>query len=71
MNCINSDFKIKVLDDGTPQKYLDKLQNKFPDIQIFKSEFYDEKVKFTFQGKQPQINKIPIELWLHGAKKCF
>jgi hypothetical protein len=70
LNCINSDFKIKVLDDGTPQKYLDKLQNKFPDIQIYKSDFYDEKVKFTSEGKQPKINKIPIELWLQEAKNA-
>ncbi|MCZ8198624.1 MAG: glycosyltransferase family A protein [Flavobacterium sp.] len=70
LNCINSDFKIKILDDGTPHKYLDKLQNKFPDIQIYKSEFYEQKVNFTSKGKQPEINKIPIELWLEGAKNA-
>lgn len=70
LNCINFDFKIIILDDGTPQKYLDKLQDKFPDIQIHKSEFYEEKVRFTSDGKQPSINKIPIELWLQGAKNA-
>ena len=68
LNCINSDFKIKILDDGTPQIYLDKLKIKFPDIVIYKSDFYDDKVKFTSQGSQPQNNKIPIELWIQGAR---
>jgi hypothetical protein len=70
LNCINSDFKIKVLDDGTPQIYLDKLKSKFPDIVIFKSDFYDDKVKFTSEGIQPQNQKIPIDLWIQGAREA-
>lgn len=70
LNCKGYDYTIKVLDDGTPQKYLDKLQHKFPDIKIYKSDFYDEKVKFTSQGKQPDCNQIPIELWLQAAQNA-
>ena len=70
LNCINSDFKIKVLDDGTPQIYLDKLKSKFPDIVIYKSEFYEDKVKFTSEGIQPQNQKIPIDLWIQGAREA-
>ena len=39
----NQDFKITILDDGTPQKYLDKIQQKHSEITILKSALYDEK----------------------------
>ena len=70
LNCINSDFKIKILDDGTPQKYLDKLKAKFPEIEIYKSAFYAQKTSFTAQGLEPSISKIPIELWIQEATKA-
>ena len=37
------DFNIKILDDGSPEKYLDKIQWKYPHISIVKSDNYDEK----------------------------
>ena len=67
MHCIGEDLRIKVLDDGTPQKYLDKIQEKFPEIKIYKSEFYNQKVAFTEKGERPEIHNIPIDLWIKVA----
>jgi hypothetical protein len=69
LNCKGYDFTIKVLDDGTPQKYLDKLQNKFPDIKIYKSEFYNEKVKYCDLGQKPKVMIVPINFWIECVKK--
>lgn len=67
---VNSDYKIIILDDGTPQKYLDKLTQKHSNIAIFKSSLYDEKVK-DIENNSRKINpKIPIDLWISGAKNA-
>lgn len=70
LNCSESDFKIKILDDGTPQKYLDKLQNKFPEIEILKSNYYTEKSKSCILGLKPETMKIPIDFWISSAEKA-
>lgn len=70
LNSQNPEFKIIVLDDGTPQKYLDKLHEKFPKIKIVKSDLYEEKSK-AITVNITEINpKIPIELWINEAKKA-
>jgi hypothetical protein len=62
--------KIVILDDGTPQIYLDKLLEKYPTIIIKKSPLYDEKVQFTSQGKRPNQYIIPINFWIDAAKSA-
>lgn len=42
---------IIVLDDGTPQKYLDKLTEKYPEIIIKKSEYYSNKSEMILSGR--------------------
>ncbi len=69
MHCIGEDLQIKVLDDGTPQEYLDKIQQKFPRVIIYKSLFYKEKVDFTENGERPKIHNIPIDLWIKVASE--
>lgn len=69
MHCIDENLQIKILDDGTPQKYLDKIQDKFPKIKIYKSEFYHQKVAFTEKGERPEIHNIPIDLWIKIASE--
>lgn len=56
------DGQIIILDDGTPQKYLDKLLILFPDIQIVKSPLYDEKEQKISENKIP-LKKIPANFW--------
>ena len=70
LNCIGYDFKIMVLDDGTPKKYLDKLQDKYPDIVILKSEFYSHKSEFCEQGKKPDVMEIPLDFWIDSVKNA-
>lgn len=59
--------KIIILDDGTPQKYLDKIQEKYLNTIIKKSKNYSEKSNYTTLAKQPKNYVIPIDLWLEEA----
>ena len=68
LNSRNSEYKIVVLDDGTPQKYLDKILDKYPEINILKSEFYDEKSNAVANDIHNINSKIPIDLWINSAK---
>ncbi len=38
-------YTITILDDGTPQKYLDKILNKYPDVILKRNEKADLKSK--------------------------
>ena len=70
LNSQNTYYKIVVLDDGTPQKYLDKLQDKYPKINILKSDLYNEKVDAVANNKSEISSSIPIDLWLNSAKNA-
>jgi len=59
--------RILILDDGTPQIYLNKIKEKYPNVIIKKSVFYEEKVLFTTEGKRPEKYNIPINLWVDSA----
>ena len=59
---------IKVLDDGTPSRYLEKIQLKYPDVVIYKSAFYNEKSKSINENQEIKSKNIPIDLWLNAAK---
>lgn len=72
-NVIDSDFTIKILDDGTPEKYLTRLKEKYPEIQIFKSESYNEKsAQITSDNAHFDNNQaiIPIKLWIEAAQNA-
>ncbi|MEG0931786.1 hypothetical protein [Algoriella sp.] len=56
------DGRIVVLDDGTPQKYLDKISELFPDVQIVKSPYYEQKSKDILSNKTPE-KVIPANFW--------
>lgn len=60
--------KILILDDGTPQIYLDKIVEKYPNVILKKSAFYEQKVQFTTKGKRPEKYSIPINLWVDAAR---
>lgn len=67
---LNSDYRVVILDDGTSQKYLDKLIDKYSDIIILKSSLYNEKVN-AIEGDFENINqKVPIDLWVNAAKNA-
>ena len=60
---VEGNYQIKILDDGTPEKYLDKIGRLYPEIEILKSEYHEEK-SLLVQNKS-EINgfEIPTELW--------
>ena len=64
------DGKIIILDDGTPEIYLDKILFKYPNIVIQKSEFCQKKQERILKGFTPEEYLIPINLWLEAAKNA-
>jgi len=60
---VEGELQVQVLDDGTPEKYLNKIQAKYPEIEILKSKNYNEKSGLI--QKQSEINgfEIPTGLW--------
>lgn len=65
---------IIVLDDGTPQKYLDKIQTKYPFVQIKKSDQYDTKSNaiLNHEFDKDKLNgfTIPTNLWIKAVKNA-
>ncbi len=59
---VKGNYTVKIIDDGTPQKYLKKIQEKFPETQLLYTKAY--------QGKSEQISNhetitrsIPSKDW--------
>lgn len=69
-NITDAKLSIKVLDDGTPEKYLEKIKKKFPDIQILRSQFYVEKSTAIENDTPLETTNIPIDLWMNTAKNA-
>lgn len=67
-------YKITILDDGTPAKYLDKIQEKYPLVRVLKSENYEEKIKAIEEnlttGKEINGFQIPTDLWKDAVKNA-
>lgn len=73
-NFVEGDFMVIVLDDGTPEKYLQKIQGKYPEIEIRKSNNYKNKV-FAIEenlksGKEIDGFSIPTDLWIEAVKNA-
>ena len=66
----NFSGKIVVLDDGTPEIFLNKILSNYPNVEIKKSEFYTEKQQCTLQGIRPKNYVIPIDLWVKAAEEA-
>jgi len=58
--------KIIVLDDGTPEKYLTKISEKYPQIEIIQSELASKKQK-QIENQEKIESEIPIALWTKAA----
>lgn len=68
MNFLKFEGRIVILDDGTPQKYLDKIQQLFPDVEIKKSPYYEEKSNAILLGKDLK-KVIPAMFWKEEVLK--
>lgn len=71
---VKGDLSVSVLDDGTPQKYLQKIQENYPEVKIFTSESYEKKVAAIEEnlksGKEINGFEIPTKLWIEHAKNA-
>lgn len=71
---VAGNYKITILDDGTPQKYLDKIQELHPEVTILKSENYKDKeqaIKDNLeQGKEINGFQIPTKLWKNAVQEA-
>ena len=71
---VESNYRVTILDDGTPQKYLDKIMEKYPSVTLKKSKNYTEKINSINENLKSgaEINgfKIPTELWIDAAKNA-
>ena len=71
---VSGNFKIKVLDDGTPKRYLDKIRNKYPEVEIYLSGSYEKKIEAIEEnlksGKPINGFEIPTNFWCENIKKA-
>ncbi|WP_207495335.1 hypothetical protein [Aridibaculum aurantiacum] len=70
---VKGDFKITVLEDGTPPAYLDKIQELFPDVVILRSNDYQKKStalkEHVENGKPYALSSIPVRWWVNEIRK--
>lgn len=69
-NVLDEKIAIVILDDGTPLKYLAKIQANYPDVQFKKSAFYQEKSRKIETEQDLDISEIPVTLWLEAARNA-
>ena len=73
-NFIEGDYIIKILDDGTPEKYLQKIKEKHPKVEIITSKNYQTKIIAIEEnlktGKEINGFSIPTDLWHSAAKNA-
>lgn len=67
---VDNNYNLVILDDGTPDIYLNKIIEKYPKVTIKKSSAYSEKSVAALKGLAPKNNTIPIDLWIDGAKNA-
>jgi hypothetical protein len=71
---VSGDFRIVVLDDGTPPVYLDRIRTLFPDIQIRLSPAYAQKVEALAQHLNGARNydayQIPVAMWRASVEQA-
>ncbi|WP_300673851.1 glycosyltransferase family 2 protein [Soonwooa sp.] len=68
--CLSSIFKfaegnfiIKIVDDGTPEKYLQKIKDKHPTVEIILSDNYQIKSQLISDQKEVDGFTIPVKEW--------
>ncbi|MDQ0476580.1 glycosyltransferase family 2 protein [Chryseobacterium sp. MDT2-18] len=71
---VKGNYKVNILDDGTPEKYLNKIKEKYPEVNIQRSGQYHQKVKIIQEnletGKEIDGFQIPTQLWIDAVKNA-
>lgn len=69
---VKGDFNIIVLDDGTPDVYLRRIQELFRDVVVHKSPDYEQKSRaieeHVTDKKAYNINSIPVDFWVSAVR---
>lgn len=66
---VNGDFQIKIVDDGTPKKYLDKIAEKYS-VEIIPTINYNQKSKNITEGKSNNGFAMPTVSWREAVEKA-
>ena len=65
---VEGEYSVEVLDDGTPEKYLNAIRSKYPNLKISLSPNHASKVKMLedhlIKNKKYNNNLIPTAFWL-------
>ena len=61
--------KVLIMDDGTPQKYLEIIKQKFPFVEVVYAEHYHEKEDFILKKSNHFLSIIPSKLWHQCASE--
>ena len=73
-NFVQGEYNVVILDDGTPQKYLQKILSLHPYIEILKSDQYNDKVEKIeeniISGTDISGFDIPTKLWYNTVEKA-
>lgn len=71
---VKGTYRIIILDDGTPAPYLNKLQERYPKIEIRHSKQYNQKAQGVEEnirsGKPIDSLGIPTDLWIDAVKNA-
>lgn len=71
---VKGNYKIIILDDGTPQKYLNKIKTRHPEAEIRLSAQHDFKVKLISEnlenGREINGFQIPVSLWYKAVEEA-
>lgn len=62
--------KVHIMDDGTPQKYLDKIKKKYAFAEVVYSESHQKKEQYILNEPNQIVTKIPSKLWVDCAKNA-
>ncbi|WP_377084305.1 hypothetical protein [Riemerella anatipestifer] len=67
-------IEVTILDDGTPDKYLDKIKKKYPKVSFKFSKYRKDKIgkleKHIRGQEQYYDNRIPTDLWYEGISEA-
>ena len=66
---VKGDFKIKIVDDGTPKKYLERIKEKHQ-VEIIPTINYLQKSKNIEEGKENNGFVIPTESWRKAVEEA-
>ena len=69
---VEGEFTIKILDDGTPAVYLERIMELYPRVQILRSPQYAVKVEaidaHIHHGQPYNQTKIPTKFWIEAVE---